>query len=165
MKGEAHGLSFFCLLESGLFRSKQAVHGPAAQVGSSGRSALTVYGRHHGFGVAGSGGDVGRGDFVECTQLLRSEADIGCCGVFFQILDAFGAGYGHDVLGLLQGPGESELRGRDAFGPGNRLKFFNQLQVFFEVFSLEAGIVAAPVIGLQIVFGLDLAGEEAAAER
>ena len=64
-----------------------------------------------------------------------------------------------------QHPGQGQLRGRHALGPGQLLKFVYQAPVVGEVFGLVARHAAAEVGGVQVVEAFDVAREKAPAQR
>ena len=95
--------------------------------------------RHHGLVVAGAGHGAFRGCLVDPCEVFAGEFDRDGGGVFFELLAAFGAGDGYEVVSLRQDPGKGELRGRNALFPCNLLDAFDQVEVPLEVFALKAG--------------------------
>src|SRR5206468_3467575 len=71
----------------------------------------------------------------------------------------------HDVVAAGERPGQRELAGRTLLLARDRLDPLDQLQVLREVLALEARREAPVVVGGEILEALQLAGEEAAAER
>ena len=120
---------------------------------------------HHVFGIALTGGGVGRKDFVQAGEVLLREIQGRGFGVFFQIFSALGARNGDDVVSLRHHPGESELRRLASFFDGEFVDLVNEVEILLEIFALEAGRVSAVIVGSEIFKALDLSGEESAAER
>jgi hypothetical protein len=130
---------------------------------------LGVDGAHSGFGVAQPGGGVRREDAVDLGEIIRGQSHFKSADVFLEAANFRGAGDGEYVVpmrvALGKQPGERQLRGFAAF---SRCQCFDQLyevQIALEVFALKAGVVAAPVAGVEVVDGVEPAGEEAAAQR
>ena len=117
------------------------------------------------FGVALACGGVWGEDFVEAGQVVLRQIYLVRGGVFFQILSAFRARDGDDVVSLCQDPSQGELRRLAAFFFGEFFDFADQVEILLEVLSLKARRVAAVVVGGEIFEALELSGEESAAER
>src|SRR5258708_645657 len=66
-----------------------------------------------------------------------SEPDVDCCGVFFEVLAAFGSGDRDDVFALGQDPGEGELAGGCAFALCDCFQPFHQDHVLVKVLTGE----------------------------
>src|SRR4029078_6762742 len=124
---------------------------------------LTVNGSHPAFGIAlprhrGA-------DRIERRDLVGHKRDVARARVLSAPLLARGTGNRDDVAPAGQQPGNRQLRGRALLPARERLDALDDLEGLLEVLSLEARIVAPPVVGREIVDRSEAAGEEAAAER
>src|SRR5689334_18416910 len=118
---------------------------------------------HAGFRVARACSGAWRDDLVDAREVLPREPHVESADILLQVLATLGAGDRHDVVALRQHPGERELRGRAALLPCHGLDLAHEVEVLLEVLALEARRGTAEIVRLQIVDGLDLPGEEAAA--
>jgi hypothetical protein len=92
---------------------------------------------HHHFGVAGTGSDAFRGDFVDAAKIVGREFHVERSNIFFEIFATLGAGDRNDVLALRKEPCKSELRRRAVFFAGDGFDARHQIEVLVEIFSLE----------------------------
>ena len=93
------------------------------------------------------------------------ERDVERRDVLLEVLHPLRARDRDDVVALRQHPRERELRRGAAFLPRDLLHERHEVEVLLEVLALEARVVAAVVVGREIVDRAELPGQEAAAER
>src|ERR1700733_14931965 len=86
-------------------------------------------------------------------------------GVLFYIFQAFGAGNGHNVFTLMQGPGDGYLCGRGLVFFADAINHFDQLQILFEIFTLVSGIVSPEIVLRNVVKTLYFTCEKSASDR
>lgn len=80
-----------------------------------------------------------RRSLINLLQLLSGQLYVQCTYVLFQILRPFRSRDRHDVLPLLQQPGQRKLRGLAALPGSNLLDAFHQIQILLEIIPLETG--------------------------
>ena len=76
-----------------------------------------------------------------------------------------GSGNRDDVVPFGEQPRERELAGRAAFLARERFDAPDEIEILLKVLPLKARMVLAPIVFGNVIRALDLAGEEAAAER
>jgi hypothetical protein len=106
----------------------------------------------HGCGdVTVSGESAGRSDFFDTLQVVLRQPDIDGCGIFFQIFHTLRAGDGDYVIALVEQSRQRELRCRAAFFGSNFFQVLADAQVLFDVSLLEARMVFAVIVLLEIL--------------
>lgn len=106
----------------------------------------------------------GRGKVVQAGEVAGSELDLVGGGVLLQSGDSLGAGDGRNVVTLGEQPGQGDLCGGGVDLGGYGPDLVDDSQVAVQVAVGEAVVGAAPVVGVKIVQGADVAGQEAAAK-
>src|SRR5450759_609056 len=107
----------------------------------------------------------GRG-LVDARQVLLAELDLHGRHVLLQVRAMLGARDGHDVVALVQHPGQSKLSGRHALLGGERLEALHELAVAAEIVALETWVTGAEIALVAHVVGrAEAAREEAAPDR
>src|SRR5438445_1738541 len=119
--------------------------------------ASAVDGAH--VGVALAGGRSFRGRGVDPLQVFRAEAELESGGVFLQVVAALGARDGDDVGTPGEEPGQGQLAGCGVLLTGDLLDAVDEPEVLLEVLALEAGRVAAVIVGGQVLEAAEAAGE------
>src|SRR4029434_7429958 len=97
------------------------------------------------------------------TRLI--ELDVGSTNIFLETGRAARARDGDDVLAAVKEPREGQLRRRTALLLGEALQAVGDRDVALEVAALEARVVAAPVVRLEVLELAETAAEEAAPQR
>src|SRR5262245_48575652 len=120
---------------------------------------------HPRLGVAQSGRRVARNRAIDAAQLLGGEAHVHRPGILLDVTAPLRPGDRHDVRALGQHPGESELRGGALFLLGHLLDSVGQRQVVRKILALKARVVAAVVVGGEVLGLFEPAAQESAPQR
>src|SRR5262245_19601131 len=120
---------------------------------------------HPRLGVAQSGRRVARNRAIDAAQLLRGEAHVHRPRVFLDVTAPLRPGNRHDVRTLGQHPGEGELRGGALLLLGHLLDRLGQRQIARKILALKARVVAAIVVGGEVLWLFEPAAQESAPQR
>src|SRR4051794_16068944 len=115
--------------------------------------------------VAGPGDLLRRERVVEDSHPVRAERNGSGGDVLLQVLDALGTGDRYGVLPLVEEPGDRDLARLDAERPRHLPHRLRGPHVGVEILPLVTGVAAAEIAFGILLRPLDLAGQEAAAER
>src|SRR3954468_10852306 len=126
-----------------------------------GRSgALSVDGLHAPRRIPLPRRDPLRRHLVYLLQVGRSDLDLEGRQVLVEVLPPLGAEERHDILALRRDPGQRELARAALLPPGDLLHPCDQVEVLLEILALEAGMIAAVVVGLEVLDATVASGEE-----
>src|SRR5207247_578015 len=100
----------------------------------------------------------------DAGEIVLGELDLHCAGVLLEVRPPLRSRDRHDVLATREHPGERELRGRDPLLARNLLDALDEIEIAPEGLSLEAGMVLAEVVLVEVVGRAEAPGEETASE-
>lgn len=110
-------------------------------------------------GVPLAGDECGGQRLAEFGAFRCRKNDIDSGDVLLQMIEPARTGDRHDVLALVDDPGERKLGGRHALLLGEALQLFDQRGIGVEVLRLEARQRAPEIVGFEIFDLADRAGE------
>src|SRR6266849_5144101 len=93
-------------------------------------------------------------------EILLAQGDVGSADVLFEASNAACAGDGNHVLMATEEPCQGKLSWRTVLFFRDFPQAVGDRKVFRELFSLETGIAAPPVVGREVADGAKPAGEK-----
>ena len=115
--------------------------------------------------IAQAEGRPDRKSAVQFGESVVRQLDVGGRDVLLEIFPPLHARKDDNVRMLRENEGQRDLRRRQSFAGGDGLKLGHELEVVLEMRLLEAGGAGPLVVGAELGKALELAGEQAAAER